>query len=68
MIVTLKFANDDSDRSPLLLELELENMSANPIDTMKGVEGAEGLVIASDLDKNTPFFVSTANRYDLYRI
>ena len=68
MIVILKFANDDSDRSPLLLELKLKNMSANLTDAIKGVERAEGSVVASDLDKNTPFFVSTANRYNLYRI
>ena len=68
MIITLEFANNNSDRPPLLFELKLENMSANPTNIIEGVEGAEGSVVASDLDKNTSFFVSTANCYDLYKI
>ena len=68
MIITLEFANNNSDRSSLLLKLELENMSTNLTDTIKGVKRVKGSVIASDLDKNTPFFVLTANHYNLYRI
>ena len=45
--------NNNSDKSSLLFKFKLEDMSANLIDVIKRIKGAESSVVASDLDEKT---------------